>query len=394
LLSLPKASLFAQDSRPMATLGRPVAIPADPPEPVRQVTYQAPIPLPETPVVRAQAPDPLTGPTFPPPGGVPGAGSEPYNCGVANQPPGGTSTGHGFMEGCKSIWGKCTGIFEGDGSRHHFESDHAFDGMISPVTNPFFFEDPRALTEARPIFIFQQAPDHNYVFHGGDIEFFGVQGRLAITNWLSFDVTKLGGIWMQPDRNIDGFGDRGGFAELILGPKFTFYRCENTGTVAAAGLLFDIPAGSGSVYQDTGTLSLIPYISVAQSFGRTSYGTFNFMGELGYNASVNNERSSNIFSSLHLDFDVLGMKRFYPLIELNWFDYTTNGRSTPLTFEGRDLFNFGSTSVSGHSEVSLAFGFRYKFCEAIQTGFAVEFPVTGPRDLMSYRLTFDLIFRY
>ena len=35
-----------------------------------------------------------------------------------------------------------------------FKSDHVFDGFISPVTNPFLFEDPRSLTEVRPIFMY------------------------------------------------------------------------------------------------------------------------------------------------------------------------------------------------------------------------------------------------
>src|SRR5437016_4990580 len=62
--------------------------------------------------------------------------------------------------------------------------------------------------------------------------------------------------------------------------------------------------------------------------------------------------------------------------------------------EGRDLFNFGSTSVSGHSEVSLAVGARYKVNESLQFGLIAEVPLTAHRDLMDYRVTFDVIFRY
>ena len=36
-----------------------------------------------------------------------------------------------------------------------FKSDHCLDSFISPVSNPFLFEDPRSLTEVRPIFIYQ-----------------------------------------------------------------------------------------------------------------------------------------------------------------------------------------------------------------------------------------------
>ena len=60
--------------------------------------------------------------------------------------------------------------------RKPFQSDHNFDHFISPVSDPFYFEDPRALTELRPIFMFQSIPHNNPVFHGGNIEFFGTQG--------------------------------------------------------------------------------------------------------------------------------------------------------------------------------------------------------------------------
>ncbi|HEY2909600.1 MAG TPA: hypothetical protein VGI99_05105, partial [Gemmataceae bacterium] len=79
-----------------------------------------------------------------------------------------------------------------------FRSDHAFDGFISPVTNPFLFEDPRSLTEVRPVVIYQKMPDSQVDFRGGSITYFGLQGRLAVTDRLSFVFSKLGGIWVSP----------------------------------------------------------------------------------------------------------------------------------------------------------------------------------------------------
>ena len=37
-------------------------------------------------------------------------------------------------------------------------SDHCFDSFISPISNPFFFEDPRSLTEVRGIFLENSLP--------------------------------------------------------------------------------------------------------------------------------------------------------------------------------------------------------------------------------------------
>ena len=54
------------------------------------------------------------------------------------------------------LGGKRGGIFDRD--RGLFKSDCAFDNFVSPVTNPFLFEDPRSLTELRTTFIYQRIP--------------------------------------------------------------------------------------------------------------------------------------------------------------------------------------------------------------------------------------------
>ena len=44
--------------------------------------------------------------------------------------------------------------------------------------------------------------------------------------------------------------------------------------------------------------------------------------------------------------------------------------------------------------MTIAPGFRYKFTDYLQMGFAVEFPIVGTRDLFQYRIGVDLIWRY
>src|SRR5207247_1078458 len=158
---------------------------------------------------------------------------------------------------------------------------------------------------------------------------------------------------------------------------------------------FDIPAGSGRVLQNTGHLSLVPYFSVAQNFGRSTYGSFNFMNTTGYSFRTDNTRTESLYSSFHLDYEI--GKRFYPLIELNWRHYTRNGGARSLYFEGNDLANFGSRSVSGHDELNLAVGARYRFNTFVEAGLAAEFNVlrnSDGRHLDAFRLTADMIFRY
>jgi hypothetical protein len=207
-------------------------------------------------------------------------------------------------------------------------------------------------------------------------------------------MNKLGFIWEEPHNAVDGFAPHVGFSEVWLGPKYTFLRNENTNTLGAVGLTFQIPAGPRKVFQNTGDLSLVPYLSLGQNFWRTSYGSVNALGTLGYSLATDNKRSEYFFLSAHLDYDVANLHKFYPLIELNWTQFTVSGTTTNLGFEGRDLINFGSANIAGNTNLTLATGFRYKFSEAIQMGLGTEWPIVGRRDLMDFRLTADLIFRY
>src|SRR5262249_42820526 len=158
-----------------------------------------------------------------------------YNCGVVTSTSG-SGGGTGAWDGTKQFFTNipqaCAGVFTNQDSNHAlFQSDHCFDGFISPVTNPFYFEDPRSLTEARPVFLWQQTPCHTYIFRGGDIVFFGVQGRLAITDRLSIVMNKLGGIWLEEHFNGGQFFSHAGMAEINIGPKFTFLRNDQWGTL-------------------------------------------------------------------------------------------------------------------------------------------------------------------
>jgi hypothetical protein len=387
--STPPAGRSAE-ATPAATLGRPVPRSRQPSAAdggVIPVTFTAQPAAEFGPIIRAQAPD------VPPPGTAPVQPVPPLNDVLAPAPVADPAGLH--APGGNPAWlnGGWLGTYEGCG-RQCLQSDHCFDGFISPVTSPFLFEDPRSLTELRPIFIWQQTPNKNNPYHGGDIEFFGIQARAAITERLSVTMTKLGGIWQEVHDPTGDFATHAGFAEIELGAKYTFLRQENWGTLGAFGLTFQAPLGNKRVFQDTGTLSVRPYLSLAQNFGRSSYGSFNFMSTTGGSFALDNSRTDFIFTGLHLDFDVANLHKIYPLMELNWAYYTSNGHVRAQSFEGRDLFNFGATNVSGHNNLTLAVGARYKFCEWLQTGIATEWTVAGKKDLEDFRLTFDVIFRY
>jgi len=271
--------------------------------------------------------------------------------------------------------------------------------FASPVSNPFYFEDPRALTQFKPIFIWQHTSTSNPYFDGGNNFFAGFQGSVAFTPWLSLTINQIGFDWINPRNGAPvGLSNGSGFSEVQLGPKVTFIRDCNIGTAAAVGLTFEIPVGSAAVLQDTGTLSLRPYFSFAQNFAKSNYGSFNFMNTTGYDFAVDNQRNDFLFSSFHLDFDVGNKKIFYPLVELNWILYPDNGGGAQSWLRGGDLFNFGSLRHRRARRADAALGFRWKAIgETLQFGLAGQFNVLGNntgRHLDEFRLTADMIVRY
>jgi hypothetical protein len=393
-------------------LGQPVPI-AAPEDQTPPVSDPPPYQGHASPIIRCQSPDapPVAPPPPPPPppgGGVPPfpgglpAGEEAYNCGVVAKEDKGIFGGFfshcwdDTKKWCQNLPNELSGAFQPGAGRAMFQSDHKFDNFISPLTNPFLFEDPRALTEVRPIFMWQQAPSQNPVFHGGNNYFFGAQFRLAVTEWLTVDVNRLGGVWMDPNNPSNpAFANHTGFSELWIGPKITFLRNDTCGTLMAAGVTFQIPTGPASVFQNTGNLSIDPYFSFGQNFLRSfTYGSFNFLNTTGYAIPCDNERSGYFHTSFHLDFDVGNLHRIYPLVELNYFYYGQSGHPQTLGFEGADLFNFGSNNA-GRNDLNIAVGARFKYNEHLQFGAGIQWGLLNPtHSLEGFRVTADVIIRY
>jgi len=353
------------------------------PAPVPTPFPPVPLTTPETPtlnVSRSNPPDSV-GPVAGDPGLLPGV--------VADQPVAPTKWYQRLGE--MFTWGDPRG-----GQKATWCSDGSFPGLISPVTMPFYFEDPRALTEIRPIFIFQSIPSSTPNVGGGNAWFLGTQARLAFDDRFSLVLSQLGIVGTDGSNPLGPINDTTGFAEVKIGPKYTFLKYADLGSVAAVGLDFALPVGSSKVYQDTGNLGLTPYLSYGQAFGRLpgGYGSLNFLGTTGYAASLNNERSEFFFLNLHLDCNIANMNSWFPFVEVNWIQYTKSGNRGNFGFEGADLINFGSTTRQGSTYFTVGPGLRYRFNDNIFLGAAVEIPLTREKGLADYRLTVDAIFRY
>ena len=322
------------------------------PAPIVQTTSCV---FPTVAVFRGQAPDfppppppppfPGTGPVGglpPPPGTGPVGGrakpnEEAYNCGRINSDADqGTffeRTGDGFRRCWIDISEGVRGGFTGDTNRAAFQTPKCFEYIISPVTNPSYFEDPRALTEFRPIFMWQTTPNANPVYAGNSNFILNLQGRVALTQNISLVVERLGWYFTDVANPQAGLASTNGFSEVHIGPKFTFGD-DTMKRVWAVGLTFEIPVGSDKVGQGTGDLSLRPYFSFAQNFGRFYDGSFNFMNTTGYSLPIDSQRTDMFFTSFHLDYDFAGQHKFFPLVEFNWSYYPFNGGARLLHVRG------------------------------------------------------------
>lgn len=281
----------------------------------------------------------------------------------------------------------------GDVERRWFESDRAFCDFVSPISNPFYFEDPRSLTELRAIGFYQGIPNNDGFFRGGHGWFFGGQGRLAFTQRISLVVHKMGYTSFKPGAGSI-FAGGSGLSELWLGPKVVVYRDPQTKSLITLGTQFQIPLGGSAPLQDTGRLSVVPYVSAAQRLFETQIGTLNGMASSGYSFSTTRDRSDFFYSSLHLDFDIANGHRFYPVAELNWFSYTTNGRARNISTEGRDFANVGAAS-KGSNLVTWAVGMRWRSLNGrVEVGGGYEGYMFGQRGLFDGRFTLDFIWRF
>src|SRR5581483_4681683 len=78
----------------------------------------------------------------------------------------------------------------------------------------------------------------------------------------------------------------------------------------------------------------------------------------------------------------------------NWYHWLNSGTNLPLSFEGGDLFNLGSTNVAGSDIVNLGVGGRWKPNRNREFGTAYEFPVSAQHGLLAARIYVDAIFRF
>lgn len=267
-------------------------------------------------------------------------------------------------------------------------SDHCFDRFISPQSNPLFFEDPRTLTEARFHYVHHQIPTNNPILQGGDVNFFALQLRAALSERLSIIAAKDGYIDLSPDN--PALGDREGWADVALGLKYNLIRDVELQRIVSAGLTYELDVGAHRVFQGAGSGEFHLFLTGGQEIAEGTH----WISASGFRLPSDTvDRSQMWYWSNHWD------REFFPgiygVFEVNWFHWMGSGENGLTNgFEGGDLFNLGSTGVAGNDIVTGAVGTRWKPYDDVETGVAYEFPLTERKDLLEDRWYFDLILRY
>lgn len=287
------------------------------------------------------------------------------------------SCGNGY-DGCGCCGDRLLGLFLSP------RDTTAMACFISPITNPVYFEDPRTLTEARPVFIQHKVP-FRPPLAGGDVQLIAVQLRAAVTENLSIVATKDGFITASNEVPLQD-----GWADVNLGLKYNLYKDYETQRILSAVVEFDLPVGSTRTLQANGS-GVFALILTGAAQLNDYWRTISAFGLRLPSDTVDNSQS--LFWSFHFD-RTLGDSGFYLVNEYNWYHWLKSGQNGFPGIEGLDLFNFGSTGVAGNSIVTGAIGLAYKPNPWREYSIAWEAPLTDRRDIIDNRITVNAIFRY
>ncbi len=296
----------------------------------------------------------------------------------------------------------CSGLLSSSGGgqdRWHLlgdvfqRSDHCFDDFISPMSNFIFFEDPRTLTEARPIVFYHNLPDSigTLGLPGGNVQLYAVQLRLALSERLSIIAVKDGFIVADIDGGPLDTLLNDGWAAVTAGLKYNLYRDPELGSLLSTGLTYEMPVGSPQTLQAIGDGEFHAFVTGGQ---RLYGGRAHYLGAFGFRVPVDGGvQTTSLHVSNHLDVR-LG-NRFYLVGENIWWHWTDSANNGfPLGVAGQDAFNLFSTNVAGNNLVTQSVGMKYKPSGHSELGVSFEFPLTDFKDIIENRLQVEWILRF
>jgi hypothetical protein len=261
-------------------------------------------------------------------------------------------------------------------------SDHCFDRFISPLSNPYFFEDPRSLTEVRGIFIDNVLPSS---LGGNELQFWTAQARGRISDRWSLIAPRIGYVDMHPG----GSESPQGFLSAPVGFKYNFLRDVESQTLVSAGATYFIP-GQKQAYSGYGDGDFHFFLTGGkQIFDRGHW----FSGTGFRIAGDRNWGTQMWYWSNQWDYEVVD--HWYGLFGVNWFHWMNSsnlGLTGPIT--GLDLIDLPAAGVAGQNVVTGVVGLKWKPSGHLEVATGYEYPMTDNGDILKNRVYADLIFRY
>ncbi len=268
-----------------------------------------------------------------------------------------------------------------------FESDRCFPRFVGPISNPVLAKDPRSLTELRGLFINNWSPSDHPVLGSGTFQVLAMQARVALSERLTFIADKDGYTFIQPR----GAAHRDGWMNMAAGFKYALVRDVENQFLVSAGMMYEFQTGEADVFQSHGDGIFTFFGTIGKELGELNHVIVN----MGYQLPVDNtDNSQMVYTSLHFDRQMFGW--LYPLVEVNWYHYTSGGnRGIPnIVGEGDGLINLGTTGVAGNNVVTAAVGVKAMFSQHLESGIAYEFPLSDRKDLIQGRIIVEMILRF
>ncbi|WP_246146240.1 hypothetical protein [Rubripirellula lacrimiformis] len=280
-----------------------------------------------------------------------------------------------------------------DGMGFIQKSDHCFDDFISPMIDFVHFEDPRNLTELRPIFVHHNFPNTlgpANIPAGGSAQLIAMQFRIALTDRLSLIAVKDGYLIDNSEGQLDGLLDSG-WADVTAGLKYNLIRNVKTGTLLSAGFTYEIPMGSERALQ---AVSDGEFHFFATGGQRLFDGQAHVLSSFGWQLPVDqSDQSTTVHWNNH--FDVKLTDTVYLFTENSWWHWASDAfDGAALGVSGQDLLNLGASNVDGNNLVTHNVGMKYKPHGGLELGAAYEFPLTDFEDIIEDRWQFEAILRY
>ena len=261
-------------------------------------------------------------------------------------------------------------------------SDHCFDRFISPISNPFYFEDPRSLTEVRGIFSSNSLPGF---IGGGDAQVWTAQFRGRLTDRVSVIAPRLA-YWQVNQR---AGARQVGFMSAPIGLKYNFIRDVERQLLVSGGITYFIP-GSERSFSNFGDGDFHFFLTG----GKEIFDSGHWLSATGFRIPLDNNWGTQMwYWSNQWDYEL--PDHLYPLAGVNWFHWmrsSGNGFTGPIT--GLDLVNLPAAGVAGSNVVTGLVGLKWKPSGHVEVGGGYEFPVTQDADILNNRAYADVILRY